>query len=463
MKNTIRNIHFIGIGGAGMSGIAKILISLGYKISGSDIVYNSEIEYLSKIGANIKIGHNCKNIKDVDLIVISSAIQSKNPEILMASKLSIPVISRAFMLLQLMREKYSIAISGTHGKTTTTSLITSILIEACFDPTFIIGGNLSNLGLNARLGSGKFIVVEADESDASFLILSPIIEVITNIDSEHMSTYQFNLLNLQKAFIQFIQKLPFYGIAILCVDDIGIREILPFISKKIIKYGCSYDAEIRAINIHSDNKYTYFTVIRKNINSINIALNLSGIHNIQNSLAAIAVASYLKIPDINIQNALLKFQGVDRRFQCYGKILIANNMGSYTLIDDYGHHPTEIEATISTIKEKYKKQRIVIIFQPHRFSRTNNYFDKFVEVLSNINVLILTEVDSAGEVYIPKYTGKDLSEAIRMKGKVNPIFIENINKIPEILQSILLNGDIVITMGAGSISKLAPCLYKGLN
>lgn len=439
-----------------MSGIAEVLLNLGYQISGSDLVLNQTTDNLRRLGATIKQGHASENIMNADVIVVSSAVAEDNPEVLAARQAHKPVVPRAVMLAELMRLKQGIAIAGAHGKTTTTSLVASVLAEAGFDPTFVIGGRLNSVGTHARLGKGDFIVVEADESDASFLNLYPVMEVITNIDTDHMGTYGHDLNKLKQAFIDFTQRLPFYGVVFVCIDDEHIRSILPSLTKQVVTYGLAEDAQIRAINVRADNGCMHFTVLRKNgscLPPVEVTLNLPGVHNVLNALAAIAIATELEINDAAIVSALASFTGVDRRFQNYGKQALSN-AGSYTLIDDYGHHPTELSATLAATRAAFPGRRIVLAFQPHRYSRTRDCFEDFVQVLSMADVLVLTEVYSAGEAPIVAADGRALARAIRVTGKIEPQFAETIELMATTLAEILCDNDVLLIAGAGSISAL---------
>jgi len=450
MKHIVKHIHFVGIGGAGMSGIAEVLVNLGYQVSGSDLTKNGVTDRLAALGARIAIGHAEENIEGANAVVVSTAVRSDNPEVLAARHRRIPIVPRAVMLAELMRLKQGIAIAGTHGKTTTTSLVASVLAAGGLDPTFVIGGRLISAGANARLGTGDFIVAEADESDASFLNLFPVIEVITNIDADHMDTYGHDFARLKQAFIEFTHRLPFYGIAVLCVDDPNVKEILPFVSKPIIRYGFASDAQVRAVNVIAREGKMYFTVMREDAPSLDIVLNLPGTHNVQNALAAIAIATELEVKDADIQRALAEFNGVGRRFQRYGEIPV-NGGGTYTLIDDYGHHPVEMAATIAAARGAFPERRLVLAFQPHRYTRTRDCFEDFVRVLSTVDALVLTDVYSAGEAPIVAADGRALARAIRVAGKVEPVFVETVDEVPEALAAVVRDGDVVITMGAGSI------------
>ncbi|WP_042302558.1 UDP-N-acetylmuramate--L-alanine ligase [Paraburkholderia kururiensis] len=450
MKHIVKHIHFVGIGGAGMSGIAEVLVNLGYQVSGSDLTRNAVTDRLAALGARIAIGHDAENIEGANAVVVSSAVRNDNPEVLAARHRHIPIVPRAVMLAELMRLKQGIAIAGTHGKTTTTSLVASVLAAGGLDPTFVIGGRLISAGANARLGTGDFIVAEADESDASFLNLFPVIEVITNIDADHMDTYGHDFARLKQAFIEFTHRLPFYGIAVLCVDDPNVKEILPFVSKPIIRYGFAADAQVRAVNVVAHEGRMHFTAMREDAAPLDIVLNLPGTHNVQNALAAIAIATELEVADADIQRALAEFNGVGRRFQRYGEVPVAAG-GAYTLIDDYGHHPVEMAATIAAARGAFPERRLVLAFQPHRFTRTRDCFEDFVRVLSTVDALVITDVYAAGEAPIVAADGRALARAIRVAGKVEPVFVETVDEVPEALAAVVRDGDVVITMGAGSI------------
>jgi UDP-N-acetylmuramate--alanine ligase len=450
MKHIVKHIHFVGIGGAGMSGIAEVLATLGYHVSGSDLARSASTDRLASLGVSIAIGHDAANIAGANAVVVSTAVRGDNPEVLAARRLHVPIVPRAVMLAELMRLKQGIAIAGTHGKTTTTSLVASVLAAGGLDPTFVIGGRLTSAGANARLGTGDFIVAEADESDASFLNLLPVIEVITNIDADHMDTYGHDFARLKQAFIEFTHRLPFYGIAVLCVDDPNVREIMPFVSKPIIRYGLAADAQVRAVNVVARDGRMHFTAMREDAAPLEIVLNMPGTHNVQNALAAIAIATELEVADADIQRALAEFTGVGRRFQRYGEVAVAAG-GSYTLIDDYGHHPVEMAATIAAARGAFPDKRLVLAFQPHRFTRTRDCFEDFVAVLSSVDALVLTEVYSAGEAPIVAADGRALARAIRVAGKVEPVFVETVDDVPQALAAVVRDGDVVITMGAGSI------------
>ncbi|MEX3954391.1 UDP-N-acetylmuramate--L-alanine ligase [Trinickia symbiotica] len=459
MKHIVKHIHFVGIGGAGMSGIAEVLVTLGYRVSGSDLARSATTDRLASLGARIALGHDAAHIEGADAVVVSTAVRSDNPEVLAARRLRVPIVPRAVMLAELMRLKQGIAIAGTHGKTTTTSLVASVLAAGGLDPTFVIGGRLTSAGANARLGTGDFIVAEADESDASFLNLLPVIEVVTNIDADHMDTYGHDFARLKQAFIEFTQRLPFYGIAVLCVDDSNVREILPFVSKPIIRYGFAADAQVRAVNVLARDGKMYFTAMREDAPALDIVLNMPGMHNVQNALAAIAIATELEVADADIQRALAEFTGVGRRFQRYGEIEIGSG-GRYTLVDDYGHHPVEMAATIAAARGAFPERRIVLAFQPHRYTRTRDCFEDFVSVLSSVDALVLTDVYAAGETPIVAADGRALSRAIRVAGKVEPVFVETADDVPAALAALVHDGDVVITMGAGSIGTVPARLVQ---
>ncbi len=453
MKNKFRKIHFIGIGGSGMSGIAEVLKNLGYQISGSDLLDSAVTQRLCAMDIKVMIGHAAENIQHADVVVISSAVSAHNPEVVAARDRRIPVVPRAVMLAELMRLKKGIAIAGTHGKTTTTSLVASILAQGCLDPTFVIGGRLNSAGANAKLGTGEYIVVEADESDASFLNLMPIFAVITNIDADHMDTYGHDFTRLKQAFIEFTQRLPFYGEAVLCVDDPHVREIIPFVSKPIVTYGLSQGAEVRAVDVIADGLQMRFRVIRDGATDLQVSLNLPGVHNVLNALAAIAVATALNVSDSDICAALEQFNGVARRFSQWGEVSLLGQ-GSFTLIDDYGHHPIEMAATLAAARGAFPGRRLVLAFQPHRYTRTRDCFEDFAKVLSTADVLILSEVYAAGEMPIVAADGRALARTVRVLGKVEPIFVQDLDEMFEILLQTAQSGDVVITMGAGSIGGL---------
>jgi len=453
MKHAIRHLHFVGIGGSGMSGIAEVMLNLGYTVSGSDASLGAATNRLQSLGARIHEGHAAANVEHADALVVSSAIRSDNPELVAARARRIPVVPRAEMLAELMRLKQGIAIAGTHGKTTTTSLVASILAAGGLDPTFVIGGRLNSAGVNARLGAGQYIVVEADESDASFLHLSPVISVVTNIDNDHMETYGHDLARLRQAFVEFIARLPFYGRAVLCIDDLRVREILPLISKPVLSYGFAPDAQVRAVAVVPDGTGMRFTVVREQRAALAVRLALPGEHNVRNALAAIAVAQELGLPDAAVLEALEGFKGVGRRFARMGEIPIAG--GAFTLVDDYGHHPVEMAATLAAARGAYPGRRIVLVFQPHRYTRTRDCFEDFVEVLSHADALFLTEVYPAGEAPIVAADGRSLARALRVASRVEPVFVETVDALPRAVLDAARPGDVVITMGAGSIGGVA--------
>jgi UDP-N-acetylmuramate--alanine ligase len=455
MKHKVKHIHFVGIGGSGMSGIAEVLLNLNYKISGSDTSDNAATRRLAELGANVMKGHAAENIAGADCVVTSTAVKGDNPEVIAARAKRVPVVPRAMMLAELMKLKQGIAIAGTHGKTTTTSLTASILAEGGMDPTFVIGGRLNSVGANARLGTGDTIVVEADESDGSFLNLAPMIAVITNIDQDHMETYGHDFARLRQAFVEFTQRLPFYGSAIVCIDDQGVREILPFVSKPVLTYGFAEGAQFRAINVVAEEGGRMcFDLLREDQKPLAIELNAPGRHNVQNALAAIAVADELGVSDIAIQNALAKFNGVGRRFQRYGEIAAVTG-GAFTLVDDYGHHPAEMAATLAAARGAFPGKRLVLAFQPHRYTRTRDLFEDFVRVLGDADTILLAEVYAAGEAPIVAADGRALARALRVAGKVEPIFVEDIAQMPQVIADNARTGDVVITMGAGSIGAVA--------
>jgi len=453
MKHKVRRIHFVGIGGAGMSGIAEVLLNLGYQVSGSDLSENAATRRLKGLGAQVFAGHAAKQIDGADAVVVSSAVQADNPEVAAARGKRVPLVPRALMLAELMRLKQGVAIAGTHGKTTTTSLVASVLAEGGLDPTFVIGGRLNAAGSNARLGAGDFIVVEADESDASFLHLQPVIAVVTNIDADHMETYEHDFGKLKQAFVQFLQNLPFYGAAVLCIDDPVVREILPQVSKPVLTYGTSADAAIAATSIQHDGGRMRFRVRRASGKPLEVTLNLPGQHNVLNALAAIAVATELGVADAAILKALAEFRGVGRRFQVYGEVAAADG-GRFTLIDDYGHHPAEMAATLAAVRGAFPERRVVLAFQPHRYTRTRDLFEDFVRVLSTADALLLTDVYSAGEAPIVAADGRSLARALRVAGKVEPQFVDDVGALPEAIRRAARDGDVVVTMGAGSIGNV---------
>ncbi|MCC2597446.1 UDP-N-acetylmuramate--L-alanine ligase [Pusillimonas sp. MFBS29] len=460
MKHRIQSIHFVGIGGSGMSGIAEVLLNLGYSISGSDIQESNVTRRLADLGARITIGHDAANVAGVGAIVTSTAVSADNPEVLAARAARIPVVPRALMLAELMRLKRGIAVAGTHGKTTTTSLVASVLAAGDLDPTFVIGGRLNSAGANARLGQGEFIVVEADESDASFLNLLPVMCIITNIDVDHMDTYGHDVARLKSAFIEFTQRLPFYGSAVLCSDDPNVREILPFVSRPVTTYGIESGAQVRAENVRADGTVMRFDVQRQGATGalppMSVSLNLPGHHNVLNALAAIAVATELGVSDDAIIESLASFNGVGRRFTQVGDFEVSARRGGgkYTVIDDYGHHPVEMAATLAAARGAWPDRRIVLAFQPHRYTRTRDCFEDFVRILGQADAVLLTDVYSAGEPPLIAADGRALSRALRVAGKVEPIFVEDVAELPQAIRDFARDGDVVVIMGAGSISRV---------
>ena len=457
MKHAVKHIHFVGIGGVGMSGIAEVLLNLGYTVSGSDLADNAVTRRLARLGARVQRGHAAENAAGADAVVVSTAVTEDNPEVVTAREKKIPIVPRALMLAELMRLRQGIAIAGTHGKTTTTSLVASILGEAGMDPTYVIGGKLTAAGTNARLGQGDFLVAEADESDASFLYLTPVIAIVTNIDADHMDTYGHDFERLKQAFVDFCQRLPFYGMAVLCIDDPQVREIMPRITKPITTYGFDEAAQVRAVDARFEGGQMHFRVLREDMPELAVALNQPGMHNVANALAAIAVATEVGASDAAIVKALSEFHGVGRRFQRYGE-QPARDGGHYTLIDDYGHHPVEMAATLAAARGAFPGRRLVLVFQPHRYTRTRDCFEDFVKVLSEADVLLLTEVYPAGEAPIVAADGRALARAVRVAGKVEPIFIENVAEVPDAVRDLACAGDVVLVMGAGSVGQVAPAL-----
>ena len=457
MKHAIRHIHFVGIGGAGMSGIAEVLLNMGYTISGSDLAANSATQRLSMLGARIHMGHAASHIEGADCIVTSTAVKADNPEVMAAHAKLLPVVPRAVMLAELMRMKKGIAIAGTHGKTTTTSLVSSVLASAGLDPTFVIGGKLNSAGANAQLGSGEYIVVEADESDASFLNLLPVMAVVTNIDADHMDTYGHDFGKLKQAFVEFLHHMPFYGAAVVCVDDPHIRGLLGDIQRPITTYGVSPDAQVRALNIRANHGQMHFTVQRRNgvrLPDLDVVLNLPGHHNVLNALAAISVAAELSIHDEALLEALAQFKGVGRRFQRYGDVALPSG-GTATVVDDYGHHPVEMAATLEAARGAFPGRRLVLAFQPHRYTRTRDCFEDFVKVIGQADAVLLTEVYAAGEAPIVAADGRALTRAIRVSGKVEPVFVDEVQAMPQALLDNAHAGDVILCMGAGSIGQVA--------
>ena len=456
MKHAIRHIHFVGIGGAGMSGIAEVLLNLGYAVSGSDLSDSVALKRLQSLGIQTHVGHDAKNIVGADAVVTSTAVHADNPEVVAAHAKLIPVVPRAVMLAELMRLKTGVAIAGTHGKTTTTSLVASVLAEAGMDPTFVIGGKLNSAGANAKLGSGDYIVVEADESDASFLNLLPVMAVVTNIDADHMDTYGHDFNKLKGAFIEFLHRMPFYGAAILCTDDAAVRSILSEVSRPITSYGFNEEAQVRAVNVRADNGRMCFTVQRRNgitLPDLDITLNLAGEHNVLNALAAIAIAVELNVPDEALQKALAEFKGVGRRFQRHGEVA-AKTGGEFTLIEDYGHHPVEVAATLAAARGAFPGRRLVLAFQPHRYTRTRDCFEDFVEVMGRADVLWLSEIYAAGETPIAAADGRALSRAMRVAGHEALVFVDDIQKMAQVIADNAQAGDVVMCMGAGSIGQV---------
>jgi UDP-N-acetylmuramate--alanine ligase len=458
MKHAVKQIHFVGVGGAGMSGIAEILHNLGYAVSGSDQSDSATTKRLATLGIRVHIGHDASNVAGAQAVVTSTAVKSDNPEVIAARAKRVPVVPRAVMLAELMRLKQGIAIAGTHGKTTTTSLVTSVLAEAGVDPTFVIGGKLNSAGANSRLGSGEFIVVEADESDASFLNLTPVLSVVTNIDADHMETYGHDFAKLKQAFVDFLHRMPFYGAAIVCADDPGVRSIIPLISRPVLSYGLGDDVQVRAVNVQAlPGGQMRFTVQRRNgvkMPDLDVTLNLPGEHNVRNALAAIAVATELELPDAPTVKALAEFTGVGRRFQRYGELPAAAG-GAFTLIDDYGHHPVEMAAVIAAARGAFPGRRLVIAFQPHRYTRTRDCFEDFVKVMGSADAVLLTEVYAAGEAPIVAADGRSLARALRVAGKVDPVFVDDVAELPATIRDQSREGDVVIAMGAGSIGGVA--------
>ncbi|MDP2418544.1 MAG: UDP-N-acetylmuramate--L-alanine ligase [Hydrogenophaga sp.] len=457
MKHAIRHIHFVGIGGAGMSGIAEVLLNQGYRISGSDLGENAATRRLVGLGAEVFVGHDARYIQGADAIVTSTAVKEDNPEVVAAHAKLVPVVPRAVMLAELMRMKKGVAIAGTHGKTTTTSLVASVLAAANLDPTFVIGGRLNSAGANAQLGSGEYIVVEADESDASFLNLLPVLSVVTNIDADHMDTYGHDFGRLKGAFIEFLHRMPFYGAAVVCVDDPNIREILPQIARPITSYGFSEDAQVRAVNVRAVGAQMHFTVQRRNgiqLPDMDVVLNLPGNHNVLNALAAIGIAVELGVEDAAVVQALAEFKGVGRRFQRYGEAALPSG-GSCTLVDDYGHHPVEMAATLSAARGAFPGRRLVLAFQPHRYSRTRDCFEDFVKVIAHADAVLLAEVYAAGEAPIVAADGRSLTRALRVAGKLEPLFVDDIADMPQAILDNARDGDVVLCMGAGTIGAVA--------
>ncbi|MEP7329783.1 MAG: UDP-N-acetylmuramate--L-alanine ligase [Betaproteobacteria bacterium] len=459
MKHKVKRVHFVGIGGAGMSGIAEVLATQGFVVSGSDLMASAATRRLASLGVKIAFGHAAANVTDANAVVVSTAVAPDNPEVLAARERGIPVVPRALMLAELMRLKQGIAVAGTHGKTTTTSLIASVLAEGGLDPTFVIGGRLLSADANARLGTGDFLVAEADESDASFLYLSPVLAVITNIDEDHMETYGHDFARLARAFVDFLQRLPFYGVAVVCADDANVRAILPEVTKPIITYGLAEDADVRALDVRNIGGRMTFIARAKGTPDLAVELAMPGVHNVRNALAAIAVGREVQVADAAIARALAEFRGVGRRFHRHGEIRLDAG-GTFTLIDDYGHHPVEMEATLIAARESFPGRRLVLAFQPHRYTRTRDLFEDFVRVLSGVDALLLADVYPAGETSIVAADGRALARAVRVAGKVEPVFVEDIADMPDTIRTLARNGDVVLTMGAGSIGTVPAQLLR---
>ena len=453
----IHRIHFVGIGGVGMCGIAEVLLNQGYRVSGSDLKDGATTKRLKQLGATIFIGHEAENVYGANVVVVSSAVKETNPEVIAAREQRTPIVPRAEMLAELMRFRHGIAVAGTHGKTTTTSLIATVLAEGGYDPTFVIGGQLNSAGTNAKLGGSRYLVAEADESDASFLHLQPMISVVTNIDADHMDTYEGDFSKLKRTFVEFLHNLPFYGLAVLCTDDPVVCEIIPEITRPIVTYGTNEDADIRAINIQQNQMQTQFTAVRNGMPDLHITLNMPGKHNVLNALATIAIATDEGVEDEKIANGLLKFQGVGRRFNTYDLPL---ETGRIMMVDDYGHHPREVAAVIRAIRDGWPERRLVTLYQPHRYTRTRDLYEDFVAVLSDVDVLLLMEIYSAGEDPIPGADGRNLCRSIRQRGKIDPVFVDQKEKLPELLKDFLRDGDILLTQGAGDIGNIARALAE---
>ncbi|CAE6898997.1 UDP-N-acetylmuramate--L-alanine ligase [Pseudomonas marincola] len=454
----IRNIHFVGIGGAGMCGIAEVLLNLGYQVSGSDLKASAVTDRLEKFGAKIFIGHQSDNSAHADVLVVSSAVNTANPEVASALERRVPVVPRAEMLAELMRYRHGVAVAGTHGKTTTTSLLASVFAAGGLDPTFVIGGRLNAAGTNAQLGTSRYLIAEADESDASFLHLQPMVAVVTNIDMDHMSTYEGDFNKLKKTFIEFLHNLPFYGLAVMCVDDPVVCEILPHVARPTVTYGFAEGADVRAINVRQEGMRTFFTVLRPDREPLDVSVNMPGNHNVLNSLATIAIATDEGISDEAIVQGLSGFQGVGRRFQVYGELPVEG--GEVMLVDDYGHHPREVAAVIKAVRGGWPDRRLVMVYQPHRFSRTRDLYDDFVQVLGETNVLLLMEVYPAGEEPIPGADSRQLCHSIRQRGQLDPIYIERGVDLAPLIKPLLRAGDILLCQGAGDIGGLAPQLLQ---
>ena len=464
MKFVVKHLHFVGIGGSGMCGIAEVLLNLGYVVSGSDIARSSVTDHLTALGAKVYIGHKPENIEGADAVVVSSAIKPDNPEVVAAKACKLPVVPRAVMLAELMRLRRGIAIAGAHGKTTTTSLTATLLAAGGLDPTYVIGGRLNSSGVNAWLGAGEFLVAEADESDASFLNLTPVLSVVTNIDHDHMDTYGHDFNKLKDAFVEFLSRLPFYGVAVLCVDDENVRSIIPRVTRRVIGYGLTEAAEVRAIDIRSEGTRTAYTILRPGHAPLPVVLNLPGLHNVTNSLAAVAVATLVGVDDKAIVKGLSEFTGVGRRFAQYGQLPIRNAegqaTGSFTLVDDYGHHPHEIEATIAAVHTAWPEKRLLVVFQPHRYTRTRDCFEDFVNLLCQADAVVLADVYPAGEAPLVGADGRALAHAVRLRGQNNLIFCPHIEDVPAAVHKMVRDGDVVLTIGAGSVGRVPAMLVK---
>ncbi|NLY58749.1 MAG: UDP-N-acetylmuramate--L-alanine ligase [Gammaproteobacteria bacterium] len=458
----IRQIHFVGIGGAGMCGIAEVLLNMGYEVSGSDLKRSAVTARLESFGARVDIGHRAENVQQADVLVVSSAINQSNPEVAAALEKRIPVVPRAQMLAELMRYRHGIAVAGTHGKTTTTSLIASVLAAEGLSPTFVIGGKLTSAGTNAQLGESRYLVAEADESDASFLHLQPMASIVTNIDFDHMATYEGDFNRLKRTFVDFLHNLPFYGLAVLCIDDPVVREILPQVNRQVITYGQSEDADIRAVDIEQQGMQTHFTVLREGHEPLRVYVNMPGVHNVLNALATIAVTADEGVSDAAIVKGLTSFQGVGRRFQVHGEFALGDE-GSVMLVDDYGHHPREVDAVIKAVRGGWPDRRLVMIYQPHRYSRTRDLYEDFVQVLGETNVLLLMEVYPAGEEPVPGADSKHLCRSIRLRGQIDPLYVARDADLMPLLRAVLQPGDILLTQGAGDIGGLAPQLAEALT
>jgi UDP-N-acetylmuramate--alanine ligase len=458
MKHKVKRVHFVGIGGAGMSGIAEVLVTQGYRVSGSDVAASAATRRLEGLGVRVAIGHAAANVADADAVVVSTAIAADNAEIVAARERRVPVVPRALMLAELMRMKQGIAVAGTHGKTTTTSLVASVLAEGGLDPTFVIGGRLLAADTHARLGSGEFLVAEADESDASFLYLTPVLAVVTNIDQDHMETYGHDYARLERAFVDFVQRMPFYGVAVLCIDDANVRAIVPHLAKQVVTYGLAEDAALRAVDVVNVGGRMRFVARTAGAADLAVELALAGVHNVENALAAIAVGREVGVADAAIATALREFKGVGRRFQRFDGL--AHGGARFTLIDDYGHHPAEIAAVLAAARASFPGRRIVLAFQPHRYTRTRDLFEDFVGVLSGADALVLTDVYPAGEAPIVAADGRALARAVRVAGKVEPVFVDDVDEMAAALRSVVRDGDVVLTMGAGSIGQVPAALAK---